>query len=58
MKDFILKISTDSARTIGLNETILLGDVAGGDSFEDGINKCIAKNAIVNLNNTGLPVFL
>ena len=31
-----------------VNETILLGDVAGGDSFEDGINKCIAKNAIVN----------
>ena len=26
-----------------VNETILLGDVAGGDSFEDGINKCIAN---------------
>ena len=31
-----------------VNETILLGDVAGGDSFEDAINKCIAKSALIS----------
>lgn len=34
-----------------VNETILLGDVAGGDTFEESINKSLAKNAIVNISD-------
>jgi hypothetical protein len=30
-----------------INETILLGDPAGGDSYEDSLNKILAKVAFV-----------
>ena len=30
-----------------VNETIMVGDPAGGDTFEDCLNKMIAKNAFV-----------
>ena len=30
-----------------VNETIMVGDPAGGDSFEESLNKCLAKVAFV-----------
>ena len=30
-----------------VNETIMIGDPAGGDTFEDCLNKMIAKNAFI-----------
>jgi hypothetical protein len=33
-----------------VNETIMIGDPAGGDTFEDSLNKCLCKNAFVKLN--------
>jgi hypothetical protein len=40
-----------------VNETILLVDEAGGDTFEDCLNKIICKTALVNkeLDSNGLP---
>ena len=35
-----------------INETILIGDDAGGDSYEECINKIIAKSAFVQVNHT------
>ena len=37
-----------------INETILIGDDAGGDSFEQCINKIIAKSAFVRVNNNSI----
>ena len=34
-----------------VNETILLGDPAGGDTFEDCLNKICAKSAFVRLRS-------
>lgn len=34
-----------------VNETIMLGDPAGGDTFEESINKCICKNAYIKKKN-------
>lgn len=31
-----------------VNETILIGDEAGGDSFDDTLNKALAKAALVD----------
>lgn len=30
-----------------VNETIMVGDPAGGDTFEESLNKCICKNAFI-----------
>jgi hypothetical protein len=34
-----------------VNETLMVGDPAGGDSFEDCLNKMICKNAFVRLKS-------
>ena len=36
-----------------VNETIMVGDPAGGDTFEDCLNKMIAKNAFVRARAAG-----
>jgi hypothetical protein len=36
-----------------LNETVIVGDPAGGDSFEQSLSKCIAKSAFVRLHPDG-----
>ena len=36
-----------------VNETIMVGDPAGGDSFEDCLNKMICKNALVRAKKPG-----
>lgn len=33
-----------------VNETIVVEDIAGGDTFEDCLNKILAKNALVRRN--------
>lgn len=39
-----------------VNETILIGDPAGGDSFEDCLNKIIAKSAFVRSTDASSPL--
>jgi len=34
-----------------VNETIILSDIAGGDTFSDSLNKVLAKNAFVQIPN-------
>jgi hypothetical protein len=34
-----------------VNETIMVGDPAGGDTFEESLNKCICKNAFIKLKD-------
>jgi hypothetical protein len=36
-----------------INETILIGDIAGGDTLEDCLNKIIAKSAFVTKDSDG-----
>ena len=36
-----------------VNETIMIGDPAGGDTFEDCLNKTLAKNAFIRPRPTG-----
>ncbi len=37
-----------------VNETIMVGDPAGGDSFEESLNKIVSKSAIVRLMLHGI----
>lgn len=43
---------------IDINETILVGDEAGGDTREESLNKILAKSAFVRLpeNQNGIPL--
>lgn len=40
-----------------LNETIVVEDLAGGDSVNDCLNKILAKNALIKRNLTAAPKF-
>ena len=41
------RLATKLVLHFDINETIMVGDPAGGDSFEDCLNKMICKNAFV-----------